>query len=113
MTLNTWSCEVTRQIKNISTTTMSMVIRLALMVTYIEELPLIKSHPSIAWSYEVTWKIKYVIYIHLHLTTIFNSSPEQHLGNGWELLLTVVTCCYIELRRLCDRAPRADSETYR
>ena len=41
MTLNIWSCEVTRQI-NISTTTMSMVIRLAWMVTYNEELPLIK-----------------------------------------------------------------------
>ena len=51
----TWSWEITSQIKNVSTTTMHMVIKLGRIVTYLEWLSPIKSHDHIiVWSCEIT-----------------------------------------------------------
>ena len=40
---------------------MLMVTRLMRVVTYRKDFPTINSHdPSVWWSYEITWQIKYI-----------------------------------------------------
>lgn len=57
-----WYCWVTWQNKNISTTTIRMATKLDEEVTYPEELPLTKIYdPSVTWSCEITWHIKYFL----------------------------------------------------
>ena len=57
-----WSCEVTWQTKNISTTRVAVATRLSRIATYIHGLRPIKSHDGLTiWSCKIPWQTKSII----------------------------------------------------
>ena len=59
----TWFSEITRQTKNISTTTIPIAAKLGRMMTYLEWLIPIKSHVCIIiWSCKISWQTEIIMY---------------------------------------------------